>query len=190
VTCIVGLVEGDKVWIGGDSAGLAGWDLTVRKDPKVFRNGEFVMGFTSSYRMGQLLAHAFTPPPIEGDLHAYMVTKFVDAVRDCLKAGGYAKKENDAEAGGTFLVGVRGRLFNIGNDYQVGEPMDGYAAVGCGDQIAVGAVYGAQSDGQRNFIMNLPPRPAEAIVRIALEAAERFSGGVRGPFVVISTQAD
>src|SRR5690242_15173484 len=84
MTCIVGLVAADgRVHLGGDSAGIAGYDLTVRKDPKVFRVGEFAVGFTSSFRMGQLLRFAFTPPPIEGDLDAYMVTTFVNALRDC-----------------------------------------------------------------------------------------------------------
>jgi hypothetical protein len=32
VTCIVGLVEGGVVYIGGDSAGVSGYDLTVRAE--------------------------------------------------------------------------------------------------------------------------------------------------------------
>jgi hypothetical protein len=51
MTCIVGLVDGGRVWLGGDSAGVSGWDLTVRADRKVFRNGPYVMGFTTSFRM-------------------------------------------------------------------------------------------------------------------------------------------
>ena len=41
MTCIVGLVHGGKVYMGGDSAGVGGYCLTVRADEKVFRNGEF-----------------------------------------------------------------------------------------------------------------------------------------------------
>ena len=123
MTCIVGLVDDGRVWMGGDSAGVAGWDLTVRADRKVFRNGPYVMGFTSSFRMGQLLRHGFEPPsPPEqpGDLEAFMATTFIDAVRERLKAGGWAVKNLEQEQGGTFLVGVSGRLFEIGSDYQVG----------------------------------------------------------------------
>lgn len=39
MTCIVGVVEGHTVWMGGDSAGVGGYALTVRADQKVFRNG-------------------------------------------------------------------------------------------------------------------------------------------------------
>ena len=63
MTCIVGLIDGNRVWMGGDSAGVSGLDITVRSDPKVFRNGDFLIGFTSSFRMGQLLAFRLRPPP-------------------------------------------------------------------------------------------------------------------------------
>ncbi|WP_245320978.1 hypothetical protein [Bradyrhizobium sp. NAS96.2] len=53
MTCIVGLVDKGQVFIGGDSAGVNAerLALVVRNDRKVFRNGDFVMGFTSSFRM-------------------------------------------------------------------------------------------------------------------------------------------
>lgn len=175
MTCIVGLVDGGRVWMGGDSAGTAGWDLIVRADRKVFRNGPYVMGFTTSFRMGQLLRHGFEPPALPeppADLEAFMATTFIDAVRERLKAGGWASKTNEQEQGGNFLVGVRGRLFEIGSDYQVGESLDGYAAVGCGDQVAHGALFASRG------------RPAMDRIVTALVAAERFSAGVRRPFAV------
>lgn len=51
MTCIVGLEHNGRVYIGADSAGVSGWDLTVRADKKVFRNGSFLFGFTDSFRM-------------------------------------------------------------------------------------------------------------------------------------------
>ncbi|KQX35323.1 hypothetical protein ASD04_14880 [Devosia sp. Root436] len=178
MTCIVGVVEKGKVWIGGDSAGVAGYDLMVRSDPKVFRNGDFVMGYTSSFRMGQLLAHRFQPPKrhADQDVYVYMVTSFVDALRQCFKDGGYASKENEREQGGQFLVGYEGRLFEIGGDYQVGENLDGYAACGCGGSIALGALHATSSEC-----------PTDRI-RSALSASERHNAGVRGPFVVIGPE--
>ncbi|GAB5505802.1 MAG: hypothetical protein Rhirs2KO_09650 [Rhizobiaceae bacterium] len=172
MTCIVGLVENGAVYIGGDSAGVSDSYLTVRADRKVFRNSDFIMGFTSSFRMGQLLHRAFSPPQRhpDTDVEKFMVTEFVDAVRQCLKDGGYAEKHNEAERGGTFLVGYQGRLFRIDSDYQVGEAADAFDAVGCGHAIAQGALYA-----------NPAGRPLDRL-KIALEAAERFSSGVRGPF--------
>jgi hypothetical protein len=173
MTCIVGVVDKGQVFIGGDSAGVAGYGLVVRADRKVFRSGDFVMGFTTSFRMGQLLAFGFHPPkPRVGvDVMQYMVTDFIDATRHRMKEGGFATTKDSAEAGGTFLVGYAGRLFHISDDYQVGESTHGFDACGCGDAIALGSLRSTRSW-------------TDPISRLneALSSAETFSAGVRGPF--------
>lgn len=176
MTCIAGFVEGDTVWVGGDSASVGGYDLMVRADQKVFRNGPMIFGFTSSFRMGQLLRYALSIPHHHADVDAqkFMVTTFMDAVRECLKSHGFARKQNDVETGGTFLVGYRGQLFRIDDDYQVGLPANGYAAVGCGDQIAHGALFASEGLKGRNRM------------ELVLKAAECHSAGVRGPFHIES----
>ncbi|SFM09289.1 hypothetical protein [Pelosinus propionicus] len=178
MTCVAAVVYDNVVYMGADSAGVAGTDLTVRADQKVFTNGEFLIGFTSSFRMGQLLRYAFTPPKYyadEKDLYAYMVTDFINAVRTCLKNGGYAQIDKGEEIGGIFLVGVRGRLFQVESDYQVGESAYPYSAVGCGEAYALGAL---------SVTHTIDP---EKRIQLALSTAENFSAGVRGPFVVLNT---
>ena len=59
MTCIVGLVDNGKIYMGGDSAGVSNLDIRIRADQKVFKTGEFIMGFTSSFRMGDLLKYDF-----------------------------------------------------------------------------------------------------------------------------------
>jgi hypothetical protein len=179
MTAIVGLAEDGGVYLGGDSAGVSGLNLTVRADTKVFHNGPYLFGFTTSFRMGQLIHHAFQPPKPKRQLERFMTTEFIDALRSCLKEGGWARKDSEREEGGTFLVGVSGHLFTIHEDYQVGEAADGFAAVGCGDQIALGALYATAGIG-------MPPRKR---VRLALQAAERFSAGVRSPFICLAQKA-
>ncbi|GIF63051.1 hypothetical protein Ais01nite_10860 [Asanoa ishikariensis] len=178
MTAIVGLVESDSVYIGGDSAGVSGMSLTVRADAKVFRKKRYLFGFTTSFRMGQLIRYSLTLPKPTGDLDAFMSTTFIDALRDCLKTGGWAAKENEREEGGTFLVAVRGSLFAIHDDYQVAKAADGFAAVGSGEQIALGALYATADAG-------LSPRRR---VMSALAAAERYSAGVRGPFICLKSR--
>jgi ATP-dependent protease HslVU (ClpYQ) peptidase subunit len=175
MTCIVGLVDGSQVYIGGDSAGVAGYSMTLRADEKVFINAGFVFGFTSSFRMGQLLHYAFTPPKqkVEQDLYEYMVVDFVDAVRQCYKGHGWGKKDTDeAERGGTFLIGRSGRLFSVQGDFQVCESRSAYQAVGCGDEYALGSLHATEGIKPKTRVLK------------ALEAAEHFSAGVAGPFVV------
>lgn len=178
MTCIVGLVDKGSVYIGGDSAGVDGWSLTVRADEKVFIRGPFLMGFTTSFRMGQLLRYKLEVPERQGtDVAEFMATAFIDAVRDCLKAGGWATTKDGHETGGGFLVGYRGRLFLICEDFQVGEASDGYDAVGSGEQIARGALFATNGKD-----------PVKR-VDLALRAAEAHNAGVRGPFTVMTLAA-
>ena len=173
MTCIVGLVDKGDVYIGGDSAGIAGLSISIRTDEKVFGNGPFIMGFTSSFRMGQLLRYKFSPPAQtvhQGDME-YMVTSFVDACRTCFSQNGFGDK--DATHGGTFLVGYKGNLYTIEADHQVGQTMRPFNAVGCGSDLALGAMYATEG---------LDP---EKRVNLALEAASTFSAGVAGPYVLI-----
>lgn len=176
MTAIAGIVHDGKVYIGGDSAGVAGLSLQTRLDPKVFTVGGFVIGYTSSFRMGQLLRFRFSPPAHHDDVdtYRYMVTDWVDAVRQVFKDGGFATTKDGAEAGGLFVVGYRGRLFEVNADYQVAELADGFTAVGCGFDLCLGSLWSTRS---------IDMRPEDRI-RLALSAAERFSGGVRGPFIV------
>ena len=182
MTCIVGLVDKGQVFIGGDSAGVStgSLSLVVRNDRKVFRNGDFVMGFTSSFRMGQILAYGFHPPKprVGTDVMAYMVTDFIDAARARMKDGGFARVSNGSEQGGSFLVGYSGRIFHISDDFQVGESSHGFDACGCGDLIALGSLRSTREWTD----------PA-ARVREALECAEAFSAGVRAPFFFETTAA-
>jgi ATP-dependent protease HslVU (ClpYQ) peptidase subunit len=175
MTCIVGLAHQGRVIIGADSAGVAGLDMTVRADRKVFRNGEFIMGFTSSFRMGQLLAVKLSPPKYHPDVEPwrYMVDDFVENVRRCLRDGGFMRRDHDVEQGGDFLVGFRGRVFSIESDFQVGERVEGFDACGCGAPFALGSL--AETSGTDD--------PVDR-VQSALKVAERFSAGVRGPFHV------
>jgi ATP-dependent protease HslVU (ClpYQ) peptidase subunit len=176
MTCVVALKHNGAIYMGADSAGVGGLSLVVRQDPKIYRVGPVLFGFTTSFRMGQLLGHSFTMPERNREipLARFMVTTFVDAVRNCLKTGGYAKKENERESAGTFLVAIEGRLFNIADDYQVGEADFPYDAVGCGCDLALGSLY---TTAQIAPAIN----PRERL-RLALRAAQQFSAGVREPF--------
>ena len=181
MTCIVGIADGGAVWIGGDSAGVdERFNLVIRSDPKVFRVGEIVMGFTTSFRMGQLLRYRLKAPeiPPEMDVAEYMATVFIDAVRECLKDGGFAEKTADRERGGTFLVGIRGRLFKIEDDYQVGESVRGFEACGGGDQVALGSLFTTRSIGD----------DVRRRITTALESAAAMTAVVQGPFVIVSTE--
>ena len=181
MTCIVGLKFSGHVYIGGDSAGVSGWSISSRKDPRVFINGEMSIGFTTSFRFGQILQYELTVPKHYPDVTVdqYMVKQFVPAVRQALKEHGYLYVKENNESGGCCLIGYRGRLFLMDSDFQIGEMGADYYAVGCGADIALGALHAI---GQLDIALG-----PEKAIKLALGAAETYSAGVKGPYTVAST---
>lgn len=180
MTCIVGIVENGRVWIGGDSAGVAGNHCEIQKDPKVFRRGPFLMGYTDSFRMGQLLRYDLELPALptgRRDLHEWMVSDLVPAIRELFRVGGFMTKEKDREQGGFFLIGGFGRLFEIDRNYAVCEPIHLFTATGCGYTYALGSMHTTKGCGA--YV-------ARVRIKQALAAAVEFSTGVRGPFTIRS----
>lgn len=172
MTCIVGMTHKGKVYIGADSVGSDGFTKETRIEPKVFKNGEFVIGCTSSFRMIDLLKWKFSPPTVKDDnLHKFMVTEFVDSVRKLFVDNGYLITSDDWKSG-VFLIGYKGRLFKIESDFQVSE--HDYTAVGSGCYHALGSMFTSKR--------NLPKKDIEK----ALEAAEHFVVSVQRPFVIIN----
>lgn len=176
MTCIVGIVGDDgEVWIGADSAGTDGWlGQTIRADSKVFTVGPFILGFTSSFRMGQLLRYSLSiaEQTSQQTDDQYMCTTFIDAVRKTLREGGYMETKYGVEEGGSFLVGYRGTLYEVHSDFQVGIPVDQYAAIGCGGDFAVAVLDVLDGDPEYRIMQ-------------ALGVAAYRSAGVAEPFTVL-----
>lgn len=178
MTCIVGIEHDGHVTIGGDSLGISGYDQLTRSDKKVFRHSNgFIIGFTTSFRLGQILEYCFDPPSQEYDEtdYKYLVGTFTVCMRDTFEANGVdVKAEN---SGCEFILAYRNKLYLTASDYQVGIPNSSFAAVGIGRQPALGALYALQDS-------NLS---AKEKVLLALQAASEFSTCVSPPFHVLST---
>lgn len=186
MTCIVALSVGNKVFLGGDSAASdekSGLVLQTT-DPKVFKVGQFGIGFVDSFRMGQILQYNWTPPiykPTAGfkNLDKFMRTKFVESVKEAYQEHGYGRfgaNTEDGDEGGIIIIAVQntGRIFTMDVDYHVSEIDVEYLAEGSGQQVALGSLF---STGAVKT-----PRKR---VRMALEAAAKFIMSVRGPFTII-----
>lgn len=173
MTCVIGLIHNGDVYIGADSAGTAGLSRTIRLDEKVFGNGPFIIGGTTSFRMLQLLRYKFSPPAqtIHQNDMEYMVSSFIDACRNCFAVNGFGDK--DATSGGTFLVGYKSKLYCIQSDYQVGVSQGNFDAVGCGADLALGAMYASEG---------LAP---DKRIEMALSAAAFFNAGVAAPYNIL-----
>lgn len=139
MTCIIAYIDSNgNGHMAGDSDGI---DVSYHSkqnlvQSKIFNNGEFLIGFTSSFRMGQLLRYNFIPPecPNNIDEFQYMVGTFVPAVRNLFLDFGFMLSTE--KTGGQFLVIFRGRLFSIYSDFSVFEPSDFMDACGSGAAVA------------------------------------------------------
>lgn len=182
MTCIVGIIdkENNRVWIGGDSAASSTCEVSIRRDPKVFKNGEFVFGCSGSYRMIQILQYSFIPPEVKTeDIRSYMCTDFINAVREAFRTNGFLQKsEFGDEHGGFFLVAYKDKLFKVQEDFQVSERLDDFDACGCGDAFALGALS-ALSQTDLN---------AHQKLLTALETSSKMALGVAPPYTVLFTE--
>lgn len=186
MTCIVALSVGNKVYLGGDSAASdekTGLVLQVT-DPKVFKVGQYGIGFVESFRMGQILQYSWTPPiykPTAGfkNLDKFMRTKFVESIKEAFQENGFGKfgqNTEDGDEGGIIIIAVQntGRIFTMDVDYHVSELSTSYYAEGSGQQIALGSLSSTSS-------IKTPRKR----VRMALESASKFIMSVKPPFTII-----
>ena len=187
MTCIVGYVSDDGItYLGGDSLGSNGYSGMIYRQSKVFHckdTGNAVIGYTSSFRMGQLLMYAknlFDELSISKDEidHEYMVTKFVPKLQELLSNGGYEKTDSGRKSSGEFLLGYKDKLYNIQTDYSVLESLDKIDACGSGEEFALGALHAVKDS-------DLSP---EEKLHTALRAASKFSVGVAPPFYIVNTK--
>lgn len=182
MTCIVGLVENGVAWLGADSCGSNGYDKTIRKDKKIFKlkDTSAIIGYTSSFRMGQLLMYSNNlidkrdEPNIN---HEYLVKYFIPNVIKLFEDGGYSTNKSGEKQGGEFLLAYKDKLYKIESDYQVGESCDNYDACGSGEAYALGSLKTTED-------MNMTPKER---IHKALESASKFSCGVAPPFYIINT---
>lgn len=166
MTVIIGIKEknGD-VLIGADTQASNGSYRVNRKDPKIFEQGQYVVGFTTSYRYGQIIRHqALLPEPKPGYKDYDLICEIVESIRAKTTEFGFNKVDNNQVEGGRLLIAWHGNLFKIDDDYQYSEFQDDYFAIGSGYQFALGSL--CESDGSRNTYDRL---------RQALYAAYKFN---------------
>jgi len=177
MTCIIGLVEDKKVYIGGDSYTSDGWHINETARRKIFEKDKFLIGTSGSIRVSQLLRHKISPRRQyeNEDDDEYMVLAFADAVRETLKDSGALDSSGVGDAMGgrsQCLVGYKGKLYHFDMDFQVDRYAENFDAVGIGAHFAVAAMMALRD-----------MKPIERIKR-ALEITSHFCEGVRAPFYV------
>lgn len=177
MTCIIGVEEDGIVYIAADSMSSDGYSSQAVLQPKVFlAQDKFLIGYTTSFRMGQLLEFSLAVRPKyedEDDLK-YMVTGFAETARRLFKDHGYAKTDgNGEEFGGVFLVGYNGHLYRVDIDFHVMRYTTRIAACGAGEDFALAAM------------LAMVKKPVKKRLRRSLEIVSELSVFVIPPFKVM-----
>lgn len=178
MTCILGLVQDGKVYMGGDRAGVDGWRRLVSAETKVFKVGELLVGCSGTGRMRQLIHYklALSRMQNEGENEiSYLMNVFADEVRKLFAENGIVGKDNENEDKffGSLLIGYRGGLYGLNANFQIDWLERPFDAIGSGSPFALGAMEVLQS---------LEPIPR---IRMALRAAEALCCDVSAPFDIL-----
>ena len=126
----------------GDKMGSNGFTHGVySRTDKIFHTGEFLIGYTTSFRMGQLLQYYWTPPTKSADVtdNVYIYKVVVSSINSLFKDNDWGVKDKSEFQGGNFLFGWRGRLFVMQPNLSVLE-LDKFGSVGSGEYHALAAM--------------------------------------------------
>jgi hypothetical protein len=178
MTCIVGIVDSlntpRKVYMAADSGASDDSIITPIMDPKIQKNGKYLIGYAGETGLGQLLHSIDLPDPNvpNKDLLKFLRTKFCQAFKNAihLYSPSTSPDNEDKDNGGiTALIAVRGRLFEFNSqDFQFNEYPEG--AIGSGSHLAFGSLYTTR--GYKDISKRL---------RIAVNAAIEYSPSCMGP---------
>lgn len=185
MTIIVGVCDGRSVWMGADSFAGNGEYVLTGKLPKVWQAAvveaetavqrPILAGSSGDYRAGYLVRLTPLPEDETEDAYAYIAGPFVDALRKRFQEAGWQKLSDgrDGDNDVHVLVGYRGRLFSIWEDFQAVETVHDYMAIGAAMTVALGSLHSTGGIDSRTRI------------DMALKAAETHNAYVRRPFVRI-----
>lgn len=173
MTCIVAKIYNGKVHMAADILGSNGF--TKKEYPlikKLFKNGDFIIGGTTSFRMLQLLQHYWVPPKksLDDSDDKYIFKIVTDSLIKLFKDNDFGRKNNVDYEAGNFLVGWKGRLFEMQPDTSLLEHQD-FAAVGCGVHHATAAMKTMDILGQLH-------EAPESYLSLAIRVAHEHTTGV------------
>lgn len=177
MTCIIGIEHEGKVYIGCDSISLNGWSKDITAVKKVFRKGDMLIGIAGNPRQMQILQYfVMDMPHLHGTSdEEYLVRAIVEPARVAFRERGFTEMQDGRETGASFLIGYRGKLYSVENGFQLCRSERGYAAMGVGDDFALGALQ---------VLVDTCVLEPVKFLTLALETAGILSSGVCGPYYV------
>ena len=139
MTCVVGYIDDCKqvAWLGAESSATDDETTYDYSGKKIFYVGDFLVGFSGSFRAGQIVRHEVQLPPITSqlELEKYLQTVFSKEIKKTLKKHFTPKKIDTFN----LLIAYEDKLFTLENDFTI-LPFAPYMAIGTGTPYALGAL--------------------------------------------------
>ena len=156
MTCIIAHTDGVSSFIAGDKLGSNGFTKTVQTEPKVFEK-EFIklhddgltrtkevmaLGYTTSFRMGQLLNYNLNLPEQDASqtFSQYLVIKVIPIILQMFKEEWGARDASQDVGGGQFIILHNHTIYEVQEDFSVLQPKTRITAVGSGTYHAIAAM--------------------------------------------------
>jgi ATP-dependent protease HslVU (ClpYQ) peptidase subunit len=176
-----GLIAADSLIVGADQKFIAsGMDKVVEK-------GEYVIAFAGDAIAGDIALHSWNAPKIPRgvNLDKFMMTDFLPSLRQAYADYGYDPSpktaDNDLKDGAGFdaLICLRGKIYQIDNDFSWVRDDRGIYGVGSGSSYALGALA-------RTTLSPTNTRTAANEARKAIEISISFDINTGGKVKVIT----
>lgn len=179
MTCVVAIKKDNSILLGADSAASGNNRIVQRKDKKVFKRRGIGFGFAGSFRIGQLIKYQLKIPKRPANMYneEYVFNCLLGEIIKLLKANRLVKK-NMMEC--NLLIAYSGQVYKVDSDFQIELVEDDYAAIGDGEDVALGALF-ALKDSEMT---------ENEKAEIALKASSKYCTTVSEPFNYIEVQVD
>jgi len=176
-----GMIAAESLIVGGDQKFMAtGMDKVVEK-------GEFIFAFAGDAIAGDIALHSWNMPKIPRgvNLDKFMMTDILPSLRQAYADYGYdpapktADNDPKAEAGFDALLCVKGKIYQIDNDFSWVRDDRGIYGIGSGGSYALGSLA-------RATLSQTNTRTAANEARKAIEISISFDINSGGKVKVIT----
>lgn len=192
MTVIAAIKVDDKVYLGCDSLFMdaSSFQKVKRTQSKLIVKDEMVIGLTTNgCRIFQTIQYKLKLPSTrkikDDNLLEYFITQFCSRLYKILHTENMLLDDSEAKSGepsispASCLIGIRGRLFQVGEDFDVAEINMPFFAIGSGGEYVMGSL-----EATTNLTPQLDP---ESHLLCGMKAAEKFTASVKGPFQIVNT---
>lgn len=149
---------------------------------KLAKNGEYLLGAAGDLRAINILTYVFKPPAVpraNTNLNKFMTSVFIPALRTCFEENGLGK---EGVQNSVIIVAVRGKVYEIGEQYEWCEDVRGIYAIGSGGAYALGSLYST-------IEKDVDVESAKKFVKSAVEIAASLDPGTGSPVTVLVQKA-